>query len=333
MVRYKYYTGDELMMLAASYELHKFYHDSKEVLSDIKDKQNEMSAELGKDQQQVAILQRKHVSFQSDLAALGAQVKDVQDEAARLRSAYAGDKARDIDAQEQEVVDAWNALNQSIQLRASKLDQTDELYRFLNMVRALLLWMDDVILSIKTEEKADDVSGVELMMNQHQSIKAEIDSRDDSFTQCFNLGKEMLSRDHYASEEIRAKLMQVGNKRVDMIEDWEHRWEYLQLILEVFMWARDAQSAEAWLFAQEQYLKSEDYGNLVGQILLRLPTGSEYLFQAKDQNEVEYWVGKLQGAAGVVDTEKRAATFPASEASAVGGKKSKSKGLFTMRKK
>ena len=23
--------------------------------------------------------------------------------------------------------------------------------------------------------------------------------------------------------------MQVGNKRVDMIEDWEHRWEYLQL--------------------------------------------------------------------------------------------------------
>lgn len=40
------------------------------------------------------------------------------------------------------------------------------------------------------------------MMNQHQSIKAEIDSRDDSFTQCFNLGKEMLSRDHYASEEV-----------------------------------------------------------------------------------------------------------------------------------
>lgn len=40
------------------------------------------------------------------------------------------------------------------------------------------------------------------MMNQHQSIKAEIDSRDDSFTQCFNLGKEMLSKDHYASEEV-----------------------------------------------------------------------------------------------------------------------------------
>ncbi|WP_411016682.1 spectrin repeat-containing protein, partial [Salmonella sp. s51944] len=119
---------------------------------------------------------------------------------------------------------------------------------------------------IKSDEKADDVSGVELMMNQHQSVKSEIDSRDDSFTQCFNLGKEMLSKDHYASEEIRGKLMQVGNKRVDMIDDWEHRWEYLQLILEVYMWARDAQSAEAWLSAQEQYLKSEDFGSSIDEV-------------------------------------------------------------------
>ena len=41
---------------------------------DIQEKQQEMSEELGKDQQSVAILQRKHVSFQSDLSALGQQV-------------------------------------------------------------------------------------------------------------------------------------------------------------------------------------------------------------------------------------------------------------------
>ena len=38
------------------------------------EKQLEMSEELGKDQQSVAILQRKHVTFQSDLNALGQQV-------------------------------------------------------------------------------------------------------------------------------------------------------------------------------------------------------------------------------------------------------------------
>lgn len=48
-----------------------------------------------------------------------------------------------------------------------------------------------------------DVSSVELLMNNHQGIKAEIDARNDSFTSCVELGKSLLSRKHYASEEVR----------------------------------------------------------------------------------------------------------------------------------
>ena len=47
-----------------------------------------------------------------------------------------------------------------------------------------------------------DVSGVELLMNNHQSLKAEIDTREDNFSGCISLGKELLSRSHYASEEV-----------------------------------------------------------------------------------------------------------------------------------
>lgn len=48
-----------------------------------------------------------------------------------------------------------------------------------------------------------DVSSVELLMNNHQGIKAEIDARNDSFTACIELGKALLARKHYASEEVR----------------------------------------------------------------------------------------------------------------------------------
>lgn len=48
-----------------------------------------------------------------------------------------------------------------------------------------------------------DVSSVELLMNNHQGIKAEIDARNDSFTTCIELGKSLLARKHYASEEVR----------------------------------------------------------------------------------------------------------------------------------
>lgn len=47
-----------------------------------------------------------------------------------------------------------------------------------------------------------DVSGVELLMNNHQSLKAEIDAREENFSSCVRLGKELLSRNHYASDEV-----------------------------------------------------------------------------------------------------------------------------------
>jgi spectrin beta len=46
------------------------------------------------------------------------------------------------------------------------------------------------------------VSGVELLMNNHQSLKAEIDARGDNFSACIALGKELLSRGHYATNEV-----------------------------------------------------------------------------------------------------------------------------------
>lgn len=42
-------------------------------------------------------------------------------------------------------------------------------------------------------------------MNNHQGIKAEIDARNDSFTACIELGKALLARKHYASDEVAFK--------------------------------------------------------------------------------------------------------------------------------
>lgn len=79
-----------------------------------------------------------------------------------------------------------------------------------------------------------DVSGVELLMNNHQSLKAEIDAREDNFTACISLGKELLARNHYASAEIKEKLLGLQNHRNAVLHRWEERWENLQLSKLVF---------------------------------------------------------------------------------------------------
>ena len=83
---------------------------------------------------------------------------------------------------------------------------------------------------------------------------------------CFSLGKELLSQSHYASNEIKEKLRELTDKRNGMIHRWEERWEHLQLILEVYQFARDAAVAEAWLIAQDPYLKSEEFGHSIDEV-------------------------------------------------------------------
>ena len=77
----------------------------------------------------------------------------MKEEAAQLRAAYAGDKAKEIDAREQEVIDAWNRLTNGIDNRAHKLTDTGDLYKFLNMVRLIQMWMDDIIVQVTTQDR------------------------------------------------------------------------------------------------------------------------------------------------------------------------------------
>ena len=216
-------------MLAASRELHKFFHDCKDVLGRIVEKQNTLSDELGRDAGSVSALQRKHQNFIQDLQTLHNQVQGVQEDSGRLQAAYAGEKAREITSREGEVVNAWMQLQALCEGRRQKLGDTGDLFRFFSMVRTLVLWIDDLVRQMNTTEKPRDVSGVELLMNNHQSLKAEIDARGDNFSACIALGKELLSRNHYATAEIKEKLVTLTTQRNSMLHRWEERWEHLQL--------------------------------------------------------------------------------------------------------
>ena len=100
-------------MLEASKELHKYFHDCKDVLGRILEKENSMSEELGRDSGSVSALLRKHQNFLQDLQGLHAQVQAIQEESAKLQAAYAGDKAMEITNREREVVRAWLELQAS----------------------------------------------------------------------------------------------------------------------------------------------------------------------------------------------------------------------------
>ncbi|CAJ0961934.1 unnamed protein product, partial [Mesorhabditis belari] len=271
-------------ILEASKALHKFFHDCRDCLSRILEKTHALPEDLGRDSSSVGALSRKHYNYLKDIDAIGEQVAQIERDAGELRDAYAGEKAIEIATKEGEVVKAWRHLRGLCDARSSRLNDTSDLFKFMNMVRDLLLWMDEVKREMTMHDRPKDVSGVELLMNNHQSLKAEIDAREDSFSACISLGRDLLARKHYASSEIEKKLVKLTTERAEMMRRWEDRWEYLQLILEVYQFARDAAVAEAWLNAQEPYLISQEFGrNLEETIkLIKKHEAFEKSSQAQD---------------------------------------------------
>ncbi|XP_068800473.1 spectrin beta chain, erythrocytic isoform X2 [Struthio camelus] len=253
-------------LLTASHDLHKYFYDAAEILALIADKQKELPQDLGCDTSTAKAFHRMHTAFERDIQLLEAQVQQFREVAARLQTAYAGEKADSIQQKEQEVVRALRALLEACSGRRAQLLDTAEKFRFFSMVRDLLSWMESVVRQIETQEKPRDVSSVELLMKYHQGIKAEIDTRDKSFTTCIDLGKKLLQRKHHEAPEIKAKLVEVVEKRRAMVETWDRRWDWLRLLLEVCQFSRDASVAEAWLIAQEPYLASGDYGHTVDSV-------------------------------------------------------------------
>ncbi|NWI51468.1 SPTB1 protein, partial [Calyptomena viridis] len=281
-----------MQLLAASHDLHKYFYDGTELLALITARRQELPQDLGEDAGTVEAFHRMHSAFERDLQLLEAQVQQFQETAARLQTAYAGEKAAGIQEQEQEVTRALRELLEACSGRRARLEDTADKHRFFSMARDLLSWMESTIRQIETQEKPRygcawqapgtghgtngttdaglsvprDVSSVELLLKYHQGIKAEVDARSKNFTTCIELGKKLLQRKHQDSPEIKAKLVEVVNKRKAMMETWEQRRERLRLLLEVCQFSRDATVAESWLMAQEPYLASSDYGQTVDAV-------------------------------------------------------------------
>merc|ERR1711892_1266870 len=186
---------------------------------------------------------------------------------------------------------------------------------------------------MSTSEKPRDVSGVELLMNNHQGHKAEIDAREDNFGDLYSLGKELLSMSHYASNEIKEKLRELTDKRNGMIHRWEERWEHLQLILEVYQFARDAAVAEAWLIAQDPYLKSEEFGHSIDEVENLIKKHEAFEKAAAAQEERGHRQGQDQTDTKSDTSSIKDSTMASRRSSTASEKKSGSRGKSMTRSK
>ena len=72
---------------------------------------------------------------------------------------------------------------------------------------------NSVVLSVSSDELANDVTGAEALLERHQEYRTEIDSRAGTFLAFESFGNQLLNSQHYASDDIKLRLNDVNESR------------------------------------------------------------------------------------------------------------------------
>ncbi|XP_068035128.1 spectrin beta chain, non-erythrocytic 2-like [Anomalospiza imberbis] len=251
--------------LAAAHDLQRFRRDARQVLAQLRAKARQVPEELGRDLRAAEGLERQHRAFEHDVQALSAQVTAVQEAAGRLAAAYAGPRAEELRAQEGAVAAAWAELRGRCQRRRRLLGDSVEQFRFLRAARDLRLWMDGVHLQLQARERPRDVTAAELLIQQHQGLRAELEAREGSFGACVAAATALLQRGHHDADKLSQELAELQERRRDIGERWQDKLEWLQTVLEVLVFGRDAATAEAWLASREPLARAPELGSSLAE--------------------------------------------------------------------
>ncbi|CAH1402347.1 unnamed protein product [Nezara viridula] len=252
--------------LFGAHEIQRLNRDADETVAWIAEKDVVLSSDdYGRDLASVQTLQRKHEGVERDLAALEDKVSTLGKEADRLCAIHA-DHAEQIQAKRAEIVSYWERLTAKAKERRQKLDESYYLHRFLADFRDLISWINDMKAIISADELAKDVAGAEALLERHQEHKGEIDAREDSFRSTAEAGELLLERNHYASSEVKEKLLMLESEKAALISLWNERRLLNEQCMDLQLYYRDTEQADTWMAKQEAFLANDDLGDSLDSV-------------------------------------------------------------------
>ncbi|XP_041266479.1 spectrin beta chain, non-erythrocytic 2-like [Onychostruthus taczanowskii] len=251
--------------LAAAHELQRFRRDARQVLAQLRAKARQVPEELGRDLRAAEGLERQHRAFEHDVQALSAQEVAVSDSRAGGRGPSVTPVIPVTPVPCHTVAAAWAELRGRCQRRRRLLGDSVEQFRFLRAARDLRLWMDGVNLQLQARERPRDVTAAELLIQQHQGLRAELEAREGSFGACVAAATALLQRGHHEADKLSQELAELQERRRDIGERWQDKLEWLQTVLEVLVFGRDAAAAEAWLASREPLARAPELGSSLAE--------------------------------------------------------------------
>ncbi|KAF5273495.1 hypothetical protein FQA39_LY07512 [Lamprigera yunnana] len=270
--------------LHAAGEIHRFHRDVADALSRIHEKNAALGTELGRDLNSALSLLRRQEAFENELVALEAQLQVLVDDGTRLQASYPSNKIQ-IQQQQEVVVTAWQGLKERADLRRDQLQASVDLQKFLSQARDLTSWSSGLRLTMSTDVNIKDLAGAQALKIEHESLKSEIEAREDSFQAVADMSAAMEQTGHYACSEAVDRCTALYQERDKLHAAWQLKKIHLDQLIDLLFFLRETKQIENICNSQEAALGNIDFGETIDEVdkQLKKHDAFEKLFNSQEE--------------------------------------------------
>lgn len=127
-------------------------------------------------------------------------------------------------------------------------------------------WAGNLQTTMLTHDKVRNIQTAQALMADHERHKAEIEAREEKFETVKKLGAGMIKDGHSASTEVKDKLEVLFREREKLLLAWENKKIYLDQLIDLQLFLRDAKQLDALCTSQELILSNPDVGTTVEEV-------------------------------------------------------------------
>lgn len=217
--------------------------------------------DLGKDLTSVQNLQKKLKDLESDILARKERIDSIQSAAQQFEQNGHFDAAN-INRKMSSLVNKFNNLFEPIQQRKQKLNESLQLQQLLRDIEDEETWIreKEPAIGVSSSSHTRDLIGVKNLCQKHQALMAELAGHEPRIRRTCNEAEDMIQRGHFASPDIKKRVVSLQNKWQLLKDKAQQRKQDLDDSLQAQQYFTDAAEAESWIREKEPIVDSKDYG-------------------------------------------------------------------------
>jgi spectrin alpha len=218
-----------------------------------------LSEDYGKDLTAVQNLLKKHQLLESDVVSHKEHLEQLLKQADDFVANEHFDSSN-IDKKRRNVSDRYRALKSPMNVRKSKLDDALLLQQLYRDIEDEESWIREKEPIAASTNRGRDLIGVQNLTKKHQIVCNEIANHENRIRSVCQIGEQLITNEHFASEEIHRRLTTLNDKWIALKQQANVRELQLRDSLQVHQYFSDAIEAECWIREKQPIVTQGDCG-------------------------------------------------------------------------